>query len=335
MQAIQPRVALVTPSRTYVMPDDAGKLDLERLEGCVEGLEALGFRVVRTSGGFRNHRQFGGTDEERAAELNSFLLDPDIDLVLPVRGGYGMARILPKLRFPEIALRKPLAMGFSDFTAFSLALFARTGLPSWQGPMAGGLAPGHTTPVSQRNFLRALSSDFWDLAWNQAGEPMSAAVKGTLWGGNLSILVSLIGTPFFPKPEQVRGGILFLEDVGEPPYRIDRMLTQLLESGVLGRQGAVVLGDFSGADRHLRGEGDLRFGDVVRDFSERLAKARIPLLAGLPFGHTKELFAIPFGVESELVSSASGAAHLHCDRVPSIARGREVLEAALSSIEDA
>ena len=333
MQAIQPRVALVTPSRTYVMPDDAGKLDLERLEVCAEVLEALSFRVVRTSGGFRNHRQFGGTDEERAAEFNSFLLDPGIDLVLPVRGGYGMARILPKLRFPEIALRKPLAMGFSDFTAFNLALFAKTGLPSWQGPLAGGLAPGHTSPVSQRNFLRALSSDTWDLAWDQAGEPISAGVKGTLWGGNLSILVSLLGTPYFLKPEQVRGGILFLEDVGEPPYRIDRMLTQLLKSGVLGRQGAVVLGDFSGVDRHLRGEGDLRFGDVVSYFRAKLSHAGIPVLAGLPFGHTKELTAIPFGVEAELEASSSGSARLISGSVPAISRGREVLEAALSSIE--
>ncbi|MDD7441355.1 MAG: hypothetical protein PUG38_01820, partial [Sutterellaceae bacterium] len=120
-----------------------------------------------------------------------------------------------------------------------------------------------------------------------------------------------------------------------PPYRIDRMLTQLFEAGILGQQSAVVLGDFSGADRHLRGEGDLRFGDVVRYFSERLAEARIPVLAGLPFGHTKELSAVPFGVDAELVSSASGVARLHCDRAPSIARGREVLEAALSSIENA
>lgn len=331
MQSLRPKVGLITPSRTYVMEDDAAELNTERLAGCVTGLEDLGFTVVRDAAGFRNWRRYGGTDAERAAELKQALLDPDLDLVLPVRGGYGMTRLLPTLDFRRIAERKPLAMGFSDFTALNLALFSKAGLASWQGPMAGGLAPGYRTHESQIAFLEALTSASWRQEWNAGASDADTEREGVIWGGNLAMAASLIGTPWFPKPEQVKGGILFLEDVGEPPYRIDRMLLQLWEAGVLGSQSAVVLGCFTDADRHVTGDLDLRLEDVLSNFRERLARSGVAMVTGLPFGHIRKLSAVPVGVKGTL-RVKSGRAELSADSVPVIGRGRDLLQASLDAV---
>lgn len=334
MEGARPIVSLVVPSRTYVMAGgDASAVDGERLAGLLEGLESLGFEVVRTPGPWRSWKRFGGTDAERLAEFQAALEDPDVDLVLPVRGGYGMARILPGLDWKAIAKRRPLAMGFSDFTAFSLALYAKTGLPSWQGPMAGGLAPGHTTPASLKNFLSALSSSSWGAGWARPeGERSAGRADGVLWGGNLSMIVSLLATPFFPKEKQVKGGILYLEDVGEAAYRVDRMLLQLWQSGVLESQKAVVFGCFTGADRHAAAKGDFMLEDVIGDFSKRLREKGILVASGLPFGHIDELMAIPFGVSGSLELAEDGAARLAAAEVPSISRGREALLAKLEDL---
>ena len=328
--------ALVVPSRTYVMAGRPAELDLERLEGAAEGVASLGLDVVRTAGPWRNWKRYGGTDAERTAELQAALADPDVDLVLPVRGGCGMMRVLPGLDWKTIARRQPLAMGFSDFTAFNMALLARTGLPSWQGPMAGGLAPGHSTAASKRSFLRALALPGWAAQWD-AGRadgvaPGEGRAAGLLWGGNLSMIVSLLGTPWFPAPKLVRGGILYLEDVGEASYRIDRMLLQLEAAGVLASQRAVVFGAFTGADRAAAPDGDLRLPDVLSDMASRLSRQGVLCAAGLPFGHIDELMALPFGVPGSLEISG-GAARLSAPAAPVLGRGRERLLAALSSLE--
>ena len=242
-----------------------------------------------------------------------------------------MTRLLPTLDFRRIAERKPLAMGFSDFTALNLALFSKAGLASWQGPMAGGLAPGYRTHESQIAFLEALTSASWRQEWNAGASDADTEREGEIWGGNLAMAASLIGTPWFPKPEQVKGGILFLEDVGEPPYRSDRMLLQLWEAGVLGSQSAVVLGCFTDADRHVTGDLDLRLEDVLSDFRERLARSGVAMVTGLPFGHIRKLSAVPVGVKGTL-RVKSGRAELSADSVPVIGRGRDLLQASLDAV---
>lgn len=330
MENVKPLVSLVVPSRTYVL-EDPSETDIERLEGSVRGLEELGFEVVRTPGPWRNWKRFGGTDQERLAEFMTALSDPDADLVLPVRGGYGMTRILPGIDWKRVAERNPVAMGFSDFTAFNMALFARTGLSSWQGPMAGGLAPGHTTRSSQRSFLRALTASDWSLDWVQPGDPVAFEAAGTIWGGNLAMIVSLLGTPWFPKPEMIRGGLLFLEDVGEAPYRIDRMLTQLEQAGVFDLQSAVVLGQFTDCGEN-GARGDFTLGDALDGLAGRLARKGIGCVRGLPFGHVRELGAVPFGVPGRLQALPSGSARLSSSSTPVIFRGRAELEARLAEL---
>ena len=333
----RPIVSLVVPSRTYVEDEDGSLVDLERLEGAVAGLKRLGFEVVRTPGPWRDWKRYGGTDAERAEELQAALTDPDVDLVQPVRGGCGMLRVLPRLDWKAIRRRKPLAMGFSDFTAFNIALFAKTGLPSWQGPMSGGLAPGHTTFTSQKNFLRALLEPEWRTEWACDGVDGVAArdceAEGVLWGGNLAMLTSLVGTPWMPEKKAVEGGILFLEDVGETAYKIDRMLLQLEAAGYLASQKAVVFCTFTGADKGASPKGDLMLADVLSDTAERLSKAGVACVAGLSYGHIDELTAIPVGVRAKL-EVRGGRARLSSSVAPVISRGRAVLLESLARIEE-
>lgn len=332
----RPIVSLVVPSRTYVEDEDGSLVDLERLEGAVEGLMGLGLEVVRTPGPWRDWKRYGGTDAERAEELQAALTDPDVDLVQPVRGGCGMLRVLPRLDWKAIRRRKPLAMGFSDFTAFNIALFAKTGLPSWQGPMSGGLAPGHTTFTSQKSFLRALLDPEWRAEWACDGADGVTARKcdaeGVLWGGNLAMLTSLIGTPWMPEKKAVEGGVLFLEDVGEAAYKIDRMLLQLEAAGYLASQKAVVFCTFTGADKRASPKGDLMLSDVLSDTAERLSKAGVACVAGLSYGHIDELTAVPVGVRARL-EVRGGRASLYSSEAPVILRGRAVLQESLARIE--
>ena len=197
--------------------------------------------------------------------------------------------------------------------------------------MAGGLAPGYRTRESQIAFLEALTAGFWRQEWNAGAADPDTEREGVIWGGNLAMAASLIGTPWFPTPEQVKGGILFLEDVGEPPYRIDRMLLQLWEAGVLGSQSAVVLGCFTDADRHVTGDLDLRLEDVLSDFRDRLARSGVTMVTGLPFGHIRKLSAVPIGVKGTLRVKA-GRAELSADSVPVISRGRDLLQASLDTV---
>jgi muramoyltetrapeptide carboxypeptidase len=291
------RIRLIAPSG---YPHDraavARGLDRLRAAGCiVDGLDALDRRVLR----------FAGTDAQRAAELNA-LATCDVlpDLVLAVRGGYGATRLLPHLNY--MALRERLAnasvvlVGHSDFTAVQLALFARSGLVTFGGPMLcadfGAPVPSALT-VPQ--FWRTVRTDHASAAWTTSME-QSIDTRGVLWGGNLAMLCSLVGTPYFPT---IDDGILFVEDVGEPVFRIERLLYQLHLSGVLARQRALILGDFT----------DCRTGpydngyDLAGAFAQIRRAAGIPVLDGLPFGHAPDKYTLPFGLSARLQVDAHAA----------------------------
>ncbi len=334
MNSETPRAALVSPSRTYVNPDNPAEKDEERLRGCAEALAEFGFEVKRSPGEFRNYRRYGGTDAQRSEELQHFLTDPDTDLVIPVRGGYGMVRTLELLPYGKIRDRRPLAMGFSDFTALNLALYSKAGVPSWQGPMAGGLAEGHVTETSAESFLSALTEKDWSLSWKD-GTAEAGRREGTVWGGNLSVLVSLIGTPWFPEKQQTEGGILFLEDIGEAPYQIDRMLMQLFYAGILENQSAVLFGEFTGSSRHVIGDEDLRLSDVLSDVREKLQKHGVMTAENLPFGHVARLHAVPVGVPGTAEISSDGRVRLSSSETPLIARGQSILSARLRQLRAA
>jgi muramoyltetrapeptide carboxypeptidase len=242
------------------------------------------------------HLRFGATDESRVAQLHAAASDPDVRIVLALRGGYGMSRLLHALDYRLLANSGKLFVGHSDFTAFQMALHAQTGAPSFAGPMiCDDFSREEPSGFTLESFWRCLKGPTCVVEFPSVGSP-EIDVGGMLWGGNLTMLAHLAGTPWFPR---IDGGILFVEDVNEHPYRVERMLLQLFHAGVLGRQKAVLLGDFS----------NYRLSDYDNgyDFDAMLGFLRatlgVPVLTGLPFGHTRDKLTLPFG----------GHAHLHCD----------------------
>ncbi|MGB7479586.1 MAG: muramoyltetrapeptide carboxypeptidase [Burkholderiaceae bacterium] len=283
-------VALVAPSG-YPM-------DPAAVERGIAALEAHGCRVVRYFDRERRHQRFGGTDAERAAQLMAAAADPDVQVVLAVRGGYGLTRILPQLDFERLAASGKLFVGHSDFTAFQMALLAQTGACSFAGPMlCDDFTRAEPSRFTLDDFWRCIGSGTHTIEVAAAGNP-ALDVSGTLWGGNLTMLTHLAGTRYLPRIED---GILFVEDVNEHPYRVERMLLQLQHAGVLGRQQALLLGDFS----------NYRLSDYDNgyDFDAMLAYLRahcpIPVLTGLPFGHIADKATLAVGAQAELAGDGA------------------------------
>lgn len=284
-------IALVAPS-SYV-PDEAA------LERGLEVLRAQGCMVYNYYNPAAKYQRFGGTDAARIAQLYAAVDNPQVQVVLMVRGGYGMTRLLPQLDFHRLAASKKQFVGHSDFTAFQMALLAQTGQMSFAGPMlSDDFTRTDLSAFTLSHFWQCLQQSGQTLRITTSGNPM-VNVNGILWGGNLAMLTHLVGTPYFP---QIDGGILFLEDVNEQPFRIERMLLQLQYAGILERQQAIVLGDFS----------NYRVTDYDNgyDFEAMLAYVRahttVPILTGLPFGHIRDKVTLPVGGWVRLTSDNDG-----------------------------
>lgn len=282
-------IRLIAPSG-YAHDPAAMTRGVARLReaGCaVEGLDVLQRTALR----------FAGSDAERAADINALAtMDSLPDIALVTRGGYGAVRLLPRLHYDALHERlrdAPLALvGHSDFTALQLALYAKHGLCTFSGPLLADLGAEIRSEFSWQQFWGTLTSSATAVTWS----PTSAVevdLQGTLWGGNLTTLCSLLGTPYFPD---IDGGILFVEDVCESPYRIERMLYQLQLAGVLGRQQALVLGSFSRCESGSRDNGY----DLAAAFAQIRAVVGIPMIDGLPHGHAGQQLTLPFGGAARL-----------------------------------
>lgn len=237
---------------------------------------------------FKNVKQFAGVESERIASIMQMACNPEIDLILPIRGGYGLSRILDDIDFKEIARHDPVFCGFSDFTAFNMAYYATTGKISYHGPSATDFVD-QPLYITERNFHSALFNEEWVLTFPCKDAP-DLNLEGQIWGGNLSMMASLVGTPYFPN---IEGGILFIEDCNDRAYRLERSLMQLHMAGVLRKQKAILLGDFRDADPAHPKPNDFVFSDVLAFLKKRLPN--IPILTGFPFGHSPVKATIPFG----------------------------------------
>lgn len=268
--------------------------DIAAVPRAVALLEAHGCLVHNYFDHEKVHQRFGGTDEGRLAQLNAAVADPDIQVIMVLRGAYGLTRLVDRIDYRALADSGKIVVGFSDVTALHMALYAHTGALSYAGPMAAGDF-GAATPVdfTLGDFWACLAGPGHTVAGAGAGNP-AVDVRGTVWGGNLAMFMSLMGTPHFP---QIDHGILFFEDIAEHPYRVERMLLQLHQSGVLARQQAILLGDFSGYR--------LSPADNGYDFDAMLAYVRealpVPVLTGLEFGHGARRVTVPFGAQGHLV----------------------------------
>ena len=264
-------------------------------------LTRLGHRVRCDVTAGSRWQRFSASDDERLAAIARVAADPDTDVALVVRGGYGFTRLIDRIDFAMLARAGKRWLGHSDFTAFQLAALARANVVTYAGPMAsydfGAVTPSAFT---LENCFGVLENDEWSVDCALDGPARECA--GTLWGGNLAMVAHLVGTPFFPD---VRDGILFLEDVAEQPYRIERMFYQLLHAGVLARQRAVLLGTFT--------EYQLNANDAGYDLDAAIAQLRsrtdVPIYTGLPFGHVPDKITLPVGGRCD-VAVANGRARL-------------------------
>ncbi len=223
--------------------------------------------------------------------------------MLAVRGGYGTSRLLHGLDYQGLQRRlrnQPIAIvGHSDFTAIQCALYAQAGIKSFGGPMfCGDFGAQDASEFTMHHFWQAITQATLTVA-SRTPQRRAVDARGMLWGGNLAMLAALVGTPYLPP---VEGGILFLEDVNEHPFRVERMLYQLHQAGILGRQQAIVMGEFSGA----------RLSDYDNGYSldaviEQIGNATgVPIVTGLQFGHVDDLLTLPFGANAHLVANAGG-----------------------------
>jgi len=264
-------------------------------------LEALGFEVEIDAGALAKHQRFAGDDAARLEAIHR-IADRAPAVAMATRGGYGLSRLLDAIDWKRVAAsveRGTHWIGHSDLTVLQLGLLAHTGSRSWAGPMAcydfGREAGEHgeksietVDEVTRDCFVEAMSGALEAVGFRTENGFDGLEVRGTLWGGNLCMVSSLLGTPHWPR---VKGGVLFLEDVNEHPYRIERSLLQLRQAGVLDAQKAVVLGAFS----DWRKSPNDRGYDMKAVLQRLRSETRTPILTGLPFGHVPTKVTMPIG----------------------------------------
>ena len=267
------------------------------LRWALENLRAAGYAPVLDRAALKVRQRFAGADEERAGAFARAAAQPAATVMI-TRGGYGLTRILPALDYRALARAGKRWVGLSDFTAFQLAMLARARAVTWSGPTLlddfGAERFADVDEVTLGTFREAMSGVLEAVGF-RCGGPAGVEARGTLWGGNLSIVCALLGTAWFPK---VTGGILFVEDVNEHPYRLERMLTQLLHAGVIDRQKAVLLGYFT---RYRLTEADRGF-DLPAVVKWLRSQTKTPIVTGLPFGHASPKLTLPHGAQVALAT---------------------------------
>jgi muramoyltetrapeptide carboxypeptidase len=290
----------------YIYSPSGAVRDKAAFRRGVKRLESLGHQVEIDPDALQSVMRFAGDDATRLKAIER-ACDSGADIALISRGGYGLTRILPNLPYAKIdraIAQGTQFVGISDFTAFQLAVFAKKGSTTWAGPAlcegfgVGGSSGEIPDDIMEDCFQDLLSGQGEGTGWRQRKDavPQEVSIRNaTVWGGNLTVLTSLLGTPYFPD---VRGGILFLEDISEHPYRIERMLTQLLHSGVLARQKAVLIGQFTGYSLSAHDRG-FRLSTVVSWLKNQI---KVPVLTNLPYGHVQTKVLLPVGKKAELAS---------------------------------
>jgi len=291
-------VGLVSPSSAT-----DGRLGLQLAR---EVMEALGFRVKTGAHYAARHGHLAGTDAERAGDLNTMFADPEVRAIVCVRGGSGAARLLPLLDYDAIRADPKVLLGYSDITALHNAILARAGLVTFHGPIGAGSWNTFNVDQFRRLFFDRELMHYENVV--DRGDELvprkhrtltitGGKARGELVGGNLSVLVGLAGSPYLPDFD---GRILFLEDVEEAPYRIDRMLTTLKLMGAQDRIAGFIFGECTDCDP---GEG---FGSLTLDqiFDHHIRPLGIPAYRGAMIGHIRQQFIVPVGGQVEMDADA-------------------------------
>ena len=320
----------LAPGDTIEIIAPAKYLDEKRVTLATKRLEEMGFKVRLPENLFRKNGFLGGTDEERASELMAAFADPEVKAIMPGTGGYGTTRILDKLDYEVIQKNPKILVGFSDITGLHIAINQATGLVTFHSPLPewGLGVDKNMSPFAAKWFWRAILAKSYRDVGNggkqlpigytiftspREGHPEDAALfqdvpkpvtmvggqaHGRLIGGNVSVLHAMMGTPF---EIETNGRILFLEDVGEAPYRVDRMLSTLRLAGKFDHVAGVILGQFSPREKEAKWDDDQSIDDVLKDY---FAKLGVPVLAHFPLGHVRYNATLPVGAMVELDADA-------------------------------
>jgi muramoyltetrapeptide carboxypeptidase len=283
-------IGLISPSSTCAEP--------ERIQRAVTYLERCGYRVKTSLYLNRSEHDPAHTDRYKLHDLHQMFADREVRAIFCLRGGAGATRLLDRIDYALIAANPKILVGYSDITALSLAVFRKTGLVNFSGPMAATdlFEPSDYTEAHLWGMLTdpGYSKSLVNFCGHEVGCVKPGAVAGRLIGGNLSVLSSLVGTPYLPS---FSGSLLFTEDVNEPAYRIDRMLSHLFNAGLAQKCRGLIFGQFSKnpADENR----DYRFDKIFTYYANRMHEGA-PVMTGLSYGHIRELMTLPVGARCSL-----------------------------------
>lgn len=286
------RVALIAPS---------GPVPVERFAPAVSAVENMGFEPVVYESCRASHGYFAGDDELRANDINSAFADTAIDGVLCIRGGYGAQRLMNRIDFDLIAANPKFFCGYSDITALHIMINQHCGFVTFHAPMASTEFYQKVDGYTMDSYKNSMAGNFYGELKNPADMPLQPLVngkaRGILTGGNLSLIASSVGTPY---EIDTKGKILFLEDVDEEPYRIDRMLTQLKMSGKLRDCAGILLGYWT----NCKAENPQRSLTLEQVLAELLVPEGKPILTDLACGHSLPSMSLPLGARVEMDAAA-------------------------------
>lgn len=290
--------ALIRPGATVALIAPASPPAEVKFEQAFRNLTEMGFKIIPGKNMRARYGYLAGTDEERIQDIHEAFANPEVEAIWCVRGGYGCTRLLPHLDYDLIRNNPKPLIGYSDITALHLAMYQEAGVISFHGQVGGGdmteFTKGHIDrTLFKGEFPYAISN--FDTPYIKGPEYEAFVIRpgkaqGPLTGGNLSLLAAMTGTAFAPK---FKNHIVFIEEIGEAPYRVDRLLTQLLQGTDLKEAAGIVLGIFN--DCEQKGDSPtLKLADTLRD---RLANLNMPIYYGAPFGHISDQCVLPYGVE--------------------------------------
>lgn len=268
----------------------------EKVLDAKKNIEGMGYKVVLGECTNKQWYSYAGTDEERAREINSFFANKDIDAIICMRGGYGCNRLIEYVDFEVIRNNPKIFVGYSDITTLHMAINEKTGLVTYHGPMAVSNFSGEYNQDTYRDFIEVVSDvskprEIKNFS-KELGVLSKGKAKGKLVGGNLATLIATLGTEYDLDYE---GKILFLEEIGEKTYKVDRFLNQLKKHEVFEKISGVILGDFKNCPPDS--EKDMSLMEVFEDYFKNLGK---PVIYNLESGHSEPMLTLPFGAECEI-----------------------------------
>ncbi|WP_420583418.1 S66 peptidase family protein [Reichenbachiella sp.] len=289
-------IGLITP---------ASAVTRQAFEKAVANLENLGFEVQYTDNMSVRKGFLAGTDQQRLNDLHQMFEDPNIDGIVCARGGYGSGRLLPDINYDLIKANPKVMIGYSDITALLYGIHQKTGLVCFHGPVGASEYSEFTEKGFEQVLMKGKAPKIErPKAWEENKDPafqylpmVSGVAQGALVGGNLSLMCSMMGTPY---DIDFRDKIVCIEEIGESPYRVDRMLTQLLNSGKLANARGIAMGVFRGCETKPTDPDFALSTSLENVLKDRFGNFKIPVSYGLPIGHIDDNATLPFGVQAEL-----------------------------------